>query len=979
MNVRRLLGSLLLALGCIPPALSAAFERIDLGGNPAVVWKIHAASTLPQEALSSMHKPGFSTADWIAAQVPGTVFGSFVADGLEPDPNYADNISRVDRARYDQDYWYRAEFTVPAGFSRGRLWLNFLGVNRDAEVYLNGVRLGQIQGIVHRGRFDISGLVESSGANRLAVLVRPPQAPISNGASPTYGSSAGWDWMPSVPGLNSGIQDDVFLSTTAEVSILDPWIRADLPENDEAQVSVEADLLNSSDRETTGILEGEIAPEGVHFSLNVSVPAHETKRVRFDSQGFPQLDLKHPALWWPNTYGPQALHSCQLAYTMDGRASDSTTVSFGIRRLQVETSTRVMKIFVNGVRIFARGGNWGMPEYLLRNSPADYDTRIRLHRDMNFTMIRNWMGSTTRDAFYQACDRYGLLVWDDFWLNSSGGLPRDLMVFQANVIEKLKRLRNHPSIALWCGDNEGYPSPPLDDWLATDVRVFDGRHYHPNSHSDSLSGSGPWTQLDPRDYFLHAAPGSWGGEQGWGMRSEIGAAAFVNFDSFRIFIPKENWWPRNSMWDKHFFGPSATYAGPDAYEKAVASRYGRPRGIEDFCRKAQLLNLETHKALFEGWLDHLWDDASGVLLWMSQPAFPSMVWQTYDYYFDATGAYWGAKSACEPVHIQWNCGNDSVKVINHLPSALLGVHADARVYGMDGREIEGLRQTCMLDAQGSAATACFRLHGATGDLAQGAEVRVSSVHVPGREGDKLVDGDAASRWESGFETQPWAAIDLGAPQRVNRVVLHWEPEHARVYKLQVSDDGLHWRDVSYQPACPGGTEVVTFPPAQARWVRMYCLEKATTIGISLNAIEVFGDAPRGADAPNFLRLLLTDSAGRRLSENLYWRGIQPLDYTALDSLPPAKLEVRTEVATREGKRGLLAHLSNAADAPAPAFAIRLQVLDSATGARILPIFADENYLTLMRGESRDIFVAFDAPEDIRDRAKLSAEPFNARR
>jgi hypothetical protein len=618
-----------------------------------------------------------------------------------------------------------------------------------------------------------------------------------------------------------------------------------------------------------------------------------------------------------------------------------------------------------------------MPEYLLRGSPAEYDLRVRLHRDMNFTMIRNWMGSTTSEAFYDACDRYGLLVWDDFWLNSSGGLPRDLMVFQANVIEKLKRLRNHPSIALWCGDNEGYPAQPLNDWLATDIRVFDGRHYHPNSHSDSLSGSGPWTQLDPRDYFLRAAPGSWGGEPGWGMRSEIGSAVFVNFDSLKRFIPEKNWWPRNEMWDRHFFGPSAANAGPDAYRQAITDRYGTPKDIEDFCRKAQLLNVETTRALFEGWLDHLWDDASGALLWMSQSAYPSMVWQTYDYYFDATGAYWGAKSACEPVHIQWNCGSDEVKIINHLPAELKGVRAEARIYGLDGREIDGLAQTAVIDAPGSAATSCFRLTGLSADLARGAGVRVSSVHVPGREGEKLVDGDDSTRWESDYALQPWAEIDLRAPQRVSRVVLRWEPDHARVYKIQLSDDARDWHDVFCQPACAGGDESATFPSALARYVRMYCIEKATPYGISLHAVEVYGDAPRPPAATHFVRLRLTASDGRLISENLYWRGTRPLDYTGFDQMAAAKLQMRSEVASRAGQRGLLARLTNPVDSPSAAFAIRLQIVDSKTGERILPIFAEENYLTLMRGESRDVFVAFDAPDEIRNRATLAATPFNA--
>ena len=101
-----------------------------------------------------------------------------------------------------------------------------------------------------------------------------------------------------------------------------------------------------------------------------------------------------------------------------------------------------------------------------------------------------------------------------------------------------------------------------------------------------------------------------------------------------------------------------------APQRHVAENYGEADGIEDFCRKAQLLNLEVNKAMYEGWQHHMWDDATGIMTWMSQPAYPSLVWQTYDYYLDPTGAYWGIRKACEPVHIQWSHADNSVKAVN---------------------------------------------------------------------------------------------------------------------------------------------------------------------------------------------------------------------------------------------------------------------------------------------------------------------------
>ena len=980
MATRSFFGSLLLAAGFGALLLSvSAADRIALGRNPAVAWKIHAAASLPAVTLPALHQPDFAATDWIPAQVPGTIFSSCVAAGLEPDPNFADNISRIDRSRYDQDYWYRTEFSVPATFSHGRLWLNFLGVNRDAEIFLNGQRLGELQGIVQRGRFDVTAIARITGTNVLTVLVHPPLAPVSNGASPTYGSSAGWDWMPSVPGYNSGIQDDVFFTTTGDVSIIDPWIQTDLPRLDLAQLKLQVELRNSSSHEIKGLLVGRIEPGAISFELPVTLRARETKPFTIDHQGFPALAIANPALWWPNGYGAPNLYHCELRFLAeDGAASDRQDVPFGIRRLEVDTSTRAMRFIVNGVPIFVTGGNWGMPEYLLRGTPADYDTRVRLHQDMNFNMIRNWMGSTTDDAFYAACDRYGILVWDDFWLNSSGGLPRDLLVFHANSIEKLKRLRNHPCIALWCGSNEGVPPAPLDEWLATNVKTFDGRHYHSNSHSVSLSGSGPWTGLAPEEYFLHAAPGNWGGEEGWGMRSEMGAAAFVNLDSLKKFIPADKLWPRNEMWDRHFFGPAATYAGPDNYSKAIDDRYGAPKSIEEYCRKAQLLNIETNKAMFEGWRDNLWNDATGLLIWMSQSAFPSMVWQTYDYYFDATGAYWGAKSACEPVHIQWNPGTNAIKAINNTRANLKGVRAEAHIYGLDGVELTKLQRTRTLDLAANDITACFAAPSTSGDLARGRPVTVSSVHVPSREGDKLTDGKEDTRWESNFAAQPWLIVDLGETQSVGRVIMRWENGvHAHIYKLQASDDAVVWRDAYYQQDGKGGVEDVTFPAVTTRYLKMFCQEKATTIGISMRAFEIYADAASVPPGVHFLRLRLTTADGSLLSENLYWRGASTLDYKELDFLPPVSLETKITRSETAGQYVLTAKVTN--PAPTAAFAIRVQVVDDRTGQRILPLIASDSYFTLMRGESRTVTVQFNASAEQAQHAQLVLTPFNAQR
>ncbi|MBV9849271.1 MAG: beta-mannosidase, partial [Armatimonadetes bacterium] len=702
-KTRAMLAVMFLFLTHPVPARSEAGAAQSLSG---AAWRIAPVAEVAASG-GQISLPGYPARAWVPAQVPGTVFGSYVNDGLEKEPTYGDNIYRVDRAKYDRDFWYRTEFTAPAVAPREHLWLNFDGVNRDADVYVNGTQLGGMRGFMQRGRFDITGLVHAEGRNALAVRDHLPVGG-ANGSSPSFICSEGWDWMPYVPGRNMGIYKDVYLTRTGPVSLRDPWVRTALPSRAEADLSVQVTLENDAAAPASGVLAGVICPGAVTFSRPVTLGPGETRVVTLDAHSVPALRLKNPRLWWPNGYGAPNLYSCRLAFRAGLAISDAQTVRFGVRQYTYDTDGGILHFHVNGVRVFPKGGNWGMAEFMLRCHGKDYDTRLRFHREMHFNMIRNWMGMTADEAFYDACDRYGMMVWDEFWLNSGGSLPADVNVYRANVIEKIKQVRNHPCVALWCGENEGDPAPPLNDWLRADVRTYDGgdRRYQPNSHAGDLSGSGPWNDLPIRHYF-RGVP-TWGNLGDYGMRSEVGTATVTSFESLRRFMPRADWWPRDAMWNLHFLGPSAGNAGPDGYNADIDGRYGEAGGIEDYCRKAQLLNLETMKAIFEGWLDHSDRDASGVLIWMSQSAYPSFVWQTYDYYYDLTGAYWGARAACEPVHIYWNADDDHIRVVNSSRTSYRGLTAEAWIYNLDGSRRS--HAAGRVSSRPGAVTDCFTLH-----------------------------------------------------------------------------------------------------------------------------------------------------------------------------------------------------------------------------------------------------------------------------
>lgn len=677
-------------------------------------------------------RPDFKEEGWTDGYVPGTVFTSFVRTGAEEDPNFGNNIDHVDETKYNKPYWYRLTFSIPDEYKNKRVWLNFKGTNRYATHYINGNELGKTGGHMKRTKYDITTYLNQAGENAIAVLIDVPKQRLTregngifdiffNTESPTYIPSASWDWMPYVPGLNTGITSDVFLSFSDDITFIDPWIRTHLPDNNNAQLSISSELQNSSDTEKLVTVEGTINPGNIRFSTQVTLSGKETKEITIDHTTFSQLNISNPNLWWPNGYGDPNLYTCDLTCSVENVVSDTRTISFGIRKYEYKTENKALQFYVNGQKILLRGGNWGMSEYLLRCRGKEYDTKVRLHQDMNFNMIRSWAGSITDDEFYDACDKYGIMVWDDFWLVFSfiTQNPRDINEFMDNAIDKIKRLRNHPSIAVWCGANELTPTEEINTPLRNAVATYDGndRRYQPCSNADEefgLSGSGFWTNMKPKEYF-QGGPANFsegiifGKNKGYSLRTEIGMATFTTFESFKEFMPEENWWPRNEMWNMHYFGPNAAAAGADNYEKTISDFYGEPSGIEEFCEKAQLLNIETMKAMFEAWNDNIWNDASGILIWMSQSAYPSFVWQTYDYYHDATGSYWGAKKACEPVHIQWNSSSNEIKVINTTLNDLKDLTATLQVYNLDGTEITLASRSATIDADANTATGCFSL------------------------------------------------------------------------------------------------------------------------------------------------------------------------------------------------------------------------------------------------------------------------------
>ncbi|WP_432163587.1 discoidin domain-containing protein [Streptomyces tendae] len=357
-----------------------------------------------------------------------------------------------------------------------------------------------------------------------------------------------------------------------------------------------------------------------------------------------------------------------------------------------------LRISVNGVRVMARGGNWGWDE-LLRRMPADrMDAAVRMHRDMNFNMIRNWVGTSDREEFFAACDEHGILVWNDF-PNAWGMDPPDHDAFVSIARDTVLRYRIHPSVVVWCGANEGNPPAAVDAGMREAVeQQTSGLLYQNNSAGGIATGGGPYGWVEPEKYFDPLTYGS----KDFGFHTEIGMPVVSTAASTRAMTGDEPEWPIEGAWYYHDWSERGNQA-PQNYRKAIETRLGEATGLDDFAVKAQFVNYENGRAMFEAWNANLWDNATGLMLWMSHPAWHSTVWQTYDYDFDVNGMYYGARSACEPLHVQADPVDWQVIAVNHTRDKLRNATVTARLYDLSGRQL-GRSRSAGVDVA-SAATA----------------------------------------------------------------------------------------------------------------------------------------------------------------------------------------------------------------------------------------------------------------------------------
>ena len=719
---------------------------------------------------------------WMPAVVPGTVLSTLVKNGVVPDPYWGLN-NKIQEGKIPdvglgaRDFYtatYRTKVTIPEGWAKKTIWLRPEGINYHGEIKLNGEVVATTLGTFARNAVDVSEFLKP-GVNDLEVEVRPvdhPGRPFQkpwgapgewfNGGDGEIGRDvtilmgAGWDFMFSdgIRDRHAGIWKDIVFIATDKIRVDAPFVRTKLNETmDEAELSIEVDLVNAGynwGSSYSGVLEAEIPGTDVRL----------TKRVKF-YRGERRTEvlkatLKNPLLWWPRNKGPQNLYTLNVRVILDPReeydrstnskfkvpksVSDSATIRFGVREFTSDQSGKngARQFYVNRRKIFIRGTNW-IPEGMLRQDDARMEKEMRLTAESGVNLVRLWAGGIAEsDRFYDLCDEYGLLVWQEFWMTGDTRHPDDPGLYLDCVAQQVKRIRHHASISHWVCSNESTDVQGVEELVK---KLTGTTSWMQNSECDGVHDGSPYFPVNPMGYYDDTASGK-RGRRVWGFSPEYGTCALPAADQCRKFMPENLLWPMNVEAWKYREGGG--FDQMTEYHHRAVNEYGESKTFDEYCRKSQAVDALAHRALWEAW-NLVRNDATGVLFWYNNTPIPQLGSHAWDYDLDQTASFFAQKSALEPLHAQYEYLSNRVSVVSDIYGSR-DLSVIAEVYDFESRKIWA--KTAAVKVAGESCVDVFKIPFA--DLA--AKYDLSRPHFIKL---LLLDGceavDSTFYWRSGSE------------------------------------------------------------------------------------------------------------------------------------------------------------------------------------------------------------------------------------
>jgi len=661
-------------------------------------WQIQSSEkvTANPESISSTN---FKTANWYAAKVPNSTLGTLVDDGVFKNVFFNRNLEKIPDSLFTAPWWYRRTFVID-NTGDGQIYrLRFNGISYSADIWLNGKKIASadtVQGSFRQFIFDITPYIKK-GENVLALKVKQ--------GGPGDLNIGFVDWNPEPADNHMGIWRSVHLLATGPVSLDQPFVITDVDTAtlDHANITLKIKLQNHSDKNIDGVLKTTIGND-IHISKDVSLAANESKEIILTPEEFKALSMDHPKLWWTNDLGKPNLYSLDMSFETGNQVSDSRKIKFGIRSVigyWTEQGFRAYRL--NGKNILVKGGGWTDP--MLLNATPEYERagiEYAVHMNLNAIRMEGFWGHDQH--IFDLCDEKGILIMAGFscqweWKDIFGGkyedkygaivTPDQMDIAAKSLHDQVVWLRNHPSIFLWLYGSDKWPRPELEQKYLDVLKADDPTRPSVQSAHEWVSEiTGP-TGIKMRGPYDYVPPDYWyldklyGGAFGFNTETGPGPEIPV-LESLEKMIPKDSLWPIGSSWLYH--AARGQFHNLTAYNNAMNERLGHASDLTDYLRKAQYLNYEGMRAMFEAFEANRFK-ATGIIQWMYNASWPKLWWQLYDYYLMPTGAFYGARDANEPLHISYNYGNNAVDVMNNTAEKASALSAKITVYDIDMNQV----------------------------------------------------------------------------------------------------------------------------------------------------------------------------------------------------------------------------------------------------------------------------------------------------
>ncbi|MDR6882580.1 glycosyl hydrolase 2 galactose-binding domain-containing protein [Bacillus sp. 3255] len=624
---------------------------------------------------------------WRKGTVPGTVLYDLWHNGEVADPYYERNSLLAEWVP-ERTWVYKKWFDIDGALKGSRVQLHVKGVDHEAQFFLNGLRIGHHKGMFTAAVFDVTDALEYGAANLLAVVIEkaPDEQPQVSKTSYVREHKSRmtywWDFCPRM--IHQGIWDDVYLDVTGGIRIEDVHVKTELSDGYQtADLSIAAKLSAS--------LPGEVRVETriVHEGETVFASVNEYRLPEGETELALAVRLNEPRLWQPNGSGEAHLYYV-LMEVYDKEAapegnghfplSASEAITFGIRKVAwqrnetPDASARPYVMTVNGRRTYIKGWNWVPMDVMYgRPQPEKLERLLTLARAAGVNMLRVWGGGLIeKDAFYELCDRFGIMVWQEFIQSSSGIANKpseepafvEMMAREAESIAPRKR--NHPSLVLWCGgnelqDGEGRPlddtEPVLGALRGVVERLHPGALWLPTSPSgrcflNSLEAieqdpegqhdvHGPWEYQGLTEHYTLYNQGT------SLLHSEFGVEGMTHLKTLNHTVRADNQWPATRE-NPVYFHRGSWWNNEGMIQRSFGHALTEPAAL---IRASQLLQAEGLRYAVESNIRRMWQN-SGTLPWQFNEPYPNAYCTSaLDYYTLPKPAYYAVARAYRPVYV----------------------------------------------------------------------------------------------------------------------------------------------------------------------------------------------------------------------------------------------------------------------------------------------------------------------------------------